>query len=110
MPAYSVETSTVGPTTPIPINLKRFKYGVGLLVTFDAGTTGTVNVEVSGDPLSTQVAGSAMGLENWNLHDTLNNLTANKNSSLAYPCTAIRLNPQAGFSGTVTLNVVQAEG
>jgi hypothetical protein len=97
------------------MNLKRFKYGVGLLVTFDPGVTGTVNVEVSGDSLSNQVAGSASGApENWNLHDILQGLTASKNSSLAYPVTAIRLNPSSltvTIPGNgVTLQVIEAEG
>jgi hypothetical protein len=118
MPAYQVSTSVAGPTTPIRINLRRFKYGVGLLVTVPSGVTALVNVEVTGDPVD-RTGGSSLvgagpypdtGPRNWNLHDVLNQLTASKNSSLAYPITAIRLNPANVSGGTVTLSVVEADG
>lgn len=118
MPAYQVSASSSGPTKFIPINLKRFKYGVGLIVTIPAGVTANVNVEVTGDPLSagtgSQIAGNTVGVSvgafNWNLHDVLKAITVSTNSSLAYPVTAIRLNPISVSGGTVTLSVIEAEG
>lgn len=102
MPAFVVTVSATGGSTPIPIDLRRFKSGVGLLVTFNSGASGTVSVECCGDPIQT-------GLVHWNPHDVLASLTASRNSSLAYPCTAVRLNPASLSGGTVTLAVVEGE-
>lgn len=105
--------STSGASIPIPIDLRKFKFGVGLVLTFGTGATGTANVEVTGDPLTqgdgSQVVSSS-GPTNWNLHDVLQTKTASANSSLAYPCSAVRLNVVNVAGGTITLSVVQAEG
>lgn len=102
MAAYAVSRTVAGPTTPIVIDLKAFKFGVGLLVTctFGSGGSGSYNVEVTGDILEN-------GLVNWNLHDVLKGLSASANSSLAYPCTAVRLNVINVVNGTINLAVVQ---
>lgn len=110
MASRQVSTTTAGATAPIKIDLRRFKFGVGLLVNFGVGAVGTVNVEVCGDPTDAGSGSTVIVLTNWNLHDTMNGLTASKNSSLAYPVTAIRLNPVSLSGGTVTLSVIQAEG
>lgn len=105
MPQSAVQTLTaVGSTPWIPINLNAFNNGVGLLVTLQGGT-GTFGCDVTGDKL---VNIPAQVPTHINAHDVLTNLTASKNSSLAYPCTAIRLTATALSAGaTVTLAVVQ---
>ncbi len=119
MPAYQKSISSSGTSEIIPINLKRFKFGVGLLVTFSSGASGTVSVEVTGDAVNsgpggaivgnTTGAASSIGPTHWNQHDVLKDLTESANSSLAYPCTAVRLNAVNIEDGTVTLAVVEAE-
>lgn len=117
MAAYQITATAAGATAFIPINLRRFKFGVGLLLNFGTGASGTANVEVTGQALN-QGSGSAQGGSPvgtvgptvWNLHDVLQGLTASKNSSLAYPVTGIRLNMVNLTGGTVTLMVVEAEG
>ena len=117
MPAYQVSRASSGASSMIPINLRRFKNGVGLLVTFGTGATGTVNVEVTGDPINAgsggapvgNTTGASLGPTNWNQHDVLQDLTGSANSSLAYPCTAVRLNIVNVTGGTIYLSVVEAE-
>lgn len=103
MASFTVSRTVAGATTPIVIDLKAFKFGVGLLVTtaFGSGGSGSYNVEVTGDD-------PTIGFTNWNLHDVLKALSASANSSLAYPVTGIRLNVINVTNGTITLNVVQA--
>jgi len=110
MASKQVTVTTTGASSPIKVDLRKFKFGVGLVVTFGTGAAGTVNVEVSGDPTDAGSGSAIAVLSNWNLHDTLQALTASRNSSLAFPVTAIRLNPSSLSGGSVTLSVVQAEG
>ncbi len=107
MPAYSVTVGSATTSQAIPMNLKRYKQGVGLIVTLSSGANLTVAVQVTGDDVqkSTYVASTG----NWNDHDTLKALTANANGNLSFPVTAVRLNVTPWVSGTVTLSVVQAE-
>jgi hypothetical protein len=105
MPAYTVTVSSQTDSPPVPINLKRYKQGCGLIVTI-TGTL-TASIQVTGDNVfgNTYVASSG----NWNNHDTLVTLTASANGNLAFPVTAVRIHCSAYTSGSVTLSVVQAE-
>ena len=99
-----VTLTGVGVSAWIPINLNAFNYGVGLLVTLQGGT-GAFGCDVTGDKL---VGIPSVPPTHINQHDVLTGLTASKNSSLAYPCSAIRLNVTALQAGaSVTLAVVQ---
>lgn len=91
--------SGAGSSDPVILNLAKF-VGPGLYLTFGAGATGTVNVEVTGDDPST-------GLVNWNVHDTLGAKTASANGYQAAPATAVRLSSSSLTGGVVTLTVVQ---
>lgn len=106
MPQPAVQTLTaVGVSPWIPINLNSFNGGVGLLVTLQSGT-GTFGCDVTGDRLVNIPPNQVP--THINQHDVLKNLTASANSSLAYPCSAIRLNVSALSAGaSVTLAVVQ---
>ena len=44
--------TAAGFSSVIPINLRRFQFGVGLLVTLQGATTGTYTVQVTGDDVS----------------------------------------------------------
>ncbi len=98
----TVSVTDTNASTIIPIKLRSFNYGVGLLVTFDAGTTGNVDVQVTGDELNLAAP------THWNKHDVLFNLSASKNSNLAYPVSAVRLKASSISGGAITLQVVQA--
>lgn len=102
MPSFTKTITAAGVSDPIPINLKRFQYGVGIVVTIPQGSTAAYDVEVTGDDPS-------VGLVNWNKHDTLKTKTASANGNLAYPVTALRLNASA-VSGSLVISVVQPEG
>lgn len=111
--AATTRTVTVtGGSVPIPINLATFRYGVGIIVTIPSGSSCTYDVEVTGDELdgtSGMQAGGVPAIVNWNKHDILNNKSASANSNLAYPVTAVRINPSS-LSGSVVLAVVQVKG
>lgn len=105
----SNSATPTGNSAPIPINLRNFKAGVGLLVTFSSNASGGCTVQVTGD----QLGNKGPVLNTWNNHDILQNLTASQNSSLAYPCSAVRLvvtslSSTNGSPATITLSVVQA--
>ncbi len=100
MAANSVTGSVQGATTPIPIDLAKFRYGVGLIATVTGSAT--YDVEVTGD------RPSRSAFANWNKHDLMKSLSASQNGNLAYPVTAVRLYITA-TTGSVTLSVVQAD-
>ena len=106
MSARQVVLTAAGNSTTIQIDPKQFKYGVGLLVNYASNTTGGCTVFVSGDD-PTAPTGA------WNPHDVLKNLTASQNSSLAYPCSMVRLTVDSITSNNnatprISLSVVQA--
>ena len=101
--ATTVRTVTAtGGSQPIPIDLRLFRGGVGIIVTIPDGSSGTYDVEVTGDPLDAVPS-------HWNKHDVLQSKSASANSNLAYPVTAIRLNPSS-IVGSIVMAVVQVEG
>lgn len=107
MPASSVTVSSATTSQAVPINLKRYKQGVGLIVTLSSGANLTVSVQVTGDNIF--AAGYTPATGNWNEHDVLTALTASMNGNLAFPVTAVRLNVTPWVGGSVTLAVVQSE-
>lgn len=107
MPSYSVTLGSATTSQAVPVNLKRYKQGVGLIVTLSSGANLTASVQVTGDNVQTPTYVAASG--NWNDHDTLKALTASANGNLAFPVTAVRLNITPWTSGTATLSIIQAE-
>ncbi len=105
MPSYTVSVSSHAASPTVPMNLKRYKQGAGLILTI-TGTL-TASVQVTGDDVQASTYVSANG--HWNEHDTLTALTASANGNLGFPVTAVRLNVSAWTSGTATLSVVMAE-
>ena len=96
--------SATGNTDVVTIPMKYQIYqaaGISLLVNLTSGASLTAGVQVSNDPLAYTNPSTAL----WNFHDTLQNLTASKNSSIIYPVYALRLNCSAWTSGTVTLQI-----
>ena len=96
-------TTVVGPTAWMLVNLNSFNYGVGLIANLSAGGTATYTIEVCGqDPKLPGFGTIVNGMDN------MVGLTASKNGSLAYPCTAVRINVASIAAGsTVSLSVVQ---
>ena len=101
--ATTVRTVTAtGGSTPVPIDLRLFRGGVGIIVTVPDDSSATYDVEVTGDDLTGVPT-------HWNKHDVLQSKSASANSNLAYPVTAIRLNPSS-IVGSIVMAVVQVEG
>ena len=117
MGIYVQTMYTTGRGIFVPIVLKFFKEGVGLLVTFQGSVTGLCEVDVTGD--KKQAGKGLNAASNWNQHEVLNNLTGSANGNLAYPCSGVCLNVLSisgavapGFSSTpqgITLSVVQVD-
>ena len=105
MTSQQVQLTAAGFSIPVPIDLKMFKFGVGLLVNIPSGVSATCNVQVSGDKRA-----SPFGL--WNLHDTLQAISTSANGSLAYPVTMVRLQVVNTSSSVlpITLSVIQVKG
>lgn len=78
---------------------------ISLLLNMSGGNAqGTVSVQVSNDPNANPDGPAAtQALARWNLHDTLQNLTADKNSSIVYPVAYVRL------TGTLTSGSAQLQ-
>ena len=104
MPTTVRTVTATGGSIPIPIDLRLFRGGVGIIVTIPDGSAGTYDVEVTGD-----APDASGGMSNWNKHDVLQNKSASANSNLAYPATAVRINPSA-IVGSIVMAVVQVEG
>jgi hypothetical protein len=96
--SWSKTLTAAGVSDAIPVDLRRFKFGCGIICTMTG--TGAYKVQVTGDK------GPYV---NWNDHDLLQGLTASKNGNLAYPVTAIRLNATS-LTGTLTVALVQPIG
>jgi len=79
----------------IRIDLSRFRNGVGLIATVDAGATANYTVQVSADGV------------HWNNHDVLVSETTSKNDSLQFPAVLLRMIGTVA-NGSVTLGIVQA--
>ena len=105
MPSSTVRIATQAASNIIPINLRKFSNGVGLVLTI-SGTL-TASVQVTGDDVQGRDYVPSAG--NWNEHDTLTNLTTSDNGNLAFPVTAVRLNVSAWTSGSATLSVIESE-
>ncbi len=104
--SQTVTRTTVGPGPWMLINLNAFNLGVGLIATLSAGGVATYSIEVTGqDPkfpgFNTNPLANGM--------DTMTNLTTSKNGSLAYPCTAMRINiASITAPASVSLSIVQS--
>lgn len=108
MATQSIVATTVGPTQAVVLDLLKFQHGqgMGLILTYAPGTTGTCTVEVSGD--NVQFGGGIP--TNWNPHDILKAVTASANSNIAFPITAVRLNPATlSAGGQITLSIIATD-
>lgn len=94
--------TAAGYSTAIPVDVNKFRGGVGILVTLSDSGSADYDVEVTGDH-------RAAGFSHWNKHDILKAKSASANSNLAYPVTGLRLYARS-LNGTLTLSVVYAEG
>jgi hypothetical protein len=109
MATCQVQLTAAGTSTAIPIDLRKFKFGVGILVNVPTGVSCTYTVQVTGDDPAKYP--TITGL--WNNHDCLNGLTASANGSLAYPVTKVRLqvlNTNSTATQPITLSVIQVDG
>lgn len=107
MATSQVQLAAAGNSTAVPIDLKKFKFGVGLLVNVPTTASVTYNVQVTGDDPAKYPTITGV----WNLHDCLQGMTASANGNLAYPVTKVRLQIlNYGGTGNVTLSVIQVDG
>ena len=102
MPTVVKAITATGGSDPVRINLTTFRRGVGLLVNVPDTSSATYDVEVTGDD-----PGGALSV--WNKHDILQGQTESANSNLAFPVTAVRINPSS-ITGTIYCSVIQVEG
>lgn len=122
MAVLTTSVSAVGAssTLSIPMGTANWYWGGGLsfLVNFSGqgvgvlGTpaVGTVTVQVSNDPLANPNNTAAQqATARWNNHDILVTLTADKNSSVVYPCAYTRIYCTLYTSGTITLMIGWAD-
>ena len=101
--ASTMQTITAtGGAKPVKIELGTFRRGVGLIVTIPDGSSAKYDVEVTGTPLDQDT-------KIWNKHDILQDKEESANSNLAFPVTAVRINPSS-ITGTIYFAVVQVEG
>jgi hypothetical protein len=106
MPLYQVTQRANGASSVIPLDLRRYSEGVGLLLTITGSLTATVHI--TGD--NVQKEGYTPSSGNWNNHDTMINLTSSANGNLQFPVAALRLNVTSYMDGSAVLSVIQAEG
>lgn len=100
----TISMTTVGPSQWIKINLNAFRNGVGLIANLSTGGTANFDLQVTGQDSNLPNFGTVV-----NGMDNMVGLTGSKNNSLAYPCTAIRINVNSITPGTiVSLSVIQA--
>ena len=90
-----------GQNAVIPIDLKHFHKGVGIVCTVTGAGSCVYEIDVTADD-------PRYPFVNWNKLDTMSALTASANSNLAYPATGLRLNmiSQSGVV-SVTMAVTQ---
>jgi hypothetical protein len=110
MALQSVSLSGNGTTASIAMPMKNYLFtgqeGMSLLVNFSSGASATATVQVSNDPnANPQNPIATQNLARWNNHDTLNNLTGSKNSSVVFPVYAVRLQVSGYSSGTISLDL-----
>lgn len=106
MPLYQITKREAGVSNVIPLDLRRYSSGVGLLLTI-TGTL-TCTVQITGDNVQKQGYTPSSG--NWNNHDSMINKTSSANGTLEFPVAALRLNVTDYTSGSATLSVIQSEG
>lgn len=102
---YTVSAQTTSPA--IPVNLRKFNNGIGVLVGVSPGASLTYTVELTADDLSARDYSPATG--RWIPYDVMTAKTAPAMANMAFPVTALRLNVTAWTSGSATLGVVQAD-
>jgi hypothetical protein len=103
-PVY-LSVTGVAASVPCPTNNYVTPFNVALGVT----VTGTVTYTVQYTFDNVYATGYSPASGNWVDHPSLTAQTATKDSNIAYPVTAVRLNVTAG-TGTVRLAIIQAGG
>lgn len=102
-----VTASAAGAQSPFILNQagpSPFNVGIGCAIS--AGATLTYSVEYTFDDVFAPSYDPATG--NWTALTGLTAQTATKDSNIAYPVMAIRLNVTAYTSGSVTMTAIQA--
>lgn len=99
-----VTISSVTTSAVVPLDVNQDPFNVGLAV--DITGTATYTVQYTFEDV--QAAGWTAGSAKWFDHPSMTAQTADKDSNLAFPCTAVRLNCTAYTSGTLTMTVLQA--
>jgi len=89
-----------------PIVLDYFANPNNITLSVLVTGTATYTVQYTFD-LVNQIAGYTPATGNWVDHPSLTAQTATKDSNIAYPATAVRINQTAG-SGSVRFTVIQA--
>ena len=102
MATDTISVTATGASKAHPVDLARFRGGVGLIATLSDGGAADYDVEVTGDHRSTTFT-------NWNKHDILKAKTASANGNIAFPVSGVRLYVRS-LSGTLTLSIVYVEG
>ena len=102
MATDTISVTETGASKAHPVNLSKFRGGVGLIATLSEDGSVDYDVEVTGDHRKTEFT-------HWNKHDILKNKTASANSNIAFPVTGVRLYVRS-ISGTLTLSIVYVEG
>lgn len=101
-PAYYTLT-TVSNSNPYVLNVHADPFNVSLGCTVTGTVTYTVQYTFDDVQQSTWTPASG----NWTNHTNLTAQTTTKDSNIAYPVTAVRLQYTAG-TGSVTMAVIQA--
>lgn len=114
----TVSALGAGPTLRLPMGMSNW-YGIGgsgmsFLVNFSgsgvgtggSSASGTVTVQVSNDPnANPNLTAAQQATARWNNHDTLVNLTTDKNSSVVFPIAYTRLYCTSYGSGVIYLMI-----
>jgi hypothetical protein len=104
MRPIDVTRNETGATPPIPVDLNKNPFNIGLFLLI----TGTANatVQYTGDKV--QAPGYDASTGNWFPHADLTGATADDHAVLTTPVTAVRLLVNSYTDGDVTLQVRQA--
>lgn len=95
-----------GASDPIPVDLVKNPFNIGLFLIISG--TANATVQYTGDQV--QAPGYVASSGNWFSHADLTARTANSNGTLIAPVTAVRLVVNAYTDGNVILQIRQAGG
>lgn len=99
--------SSITVSTPIPLDVNQAPFAVGLATILLSGTA-TWTVQYTFDDVWADTFDASTAT--WFDHPSITAKSANTDSNLAFPCTAVRLKVTAVGPGSVQLVVIQATG